>query len=108
MADKTMPPNDPMVPAAPGVAEGDIAAATEPSMPTDGGSVMVSMPKQAFDAMHSLVGELAKGLDMLAQTVNQQAAGSKMPPADSIPPEMPPAGGDEEFLNSMAEEGSIR
>lgn len=108
MADKTIPPNDPMVPAAPGVAEGDIAAATEPSMPADGGSVMVSMPKQAFDAMHSLVGELAKGLDMLAQTVNQQAAGAEMPPADAMPPEMPPDGGDEEFLNSMAEEGSIR
>jgi hypothetical protein len=108
MADKTMPPNDPMVPADPGVAEGDMAVAAESSMPTDGGSVMVSMPKQAFDAMHSLVGELAKGLDMLAQAVNQQASGTEMPPADAMPPEMPPTGGDEEFLNSMAQEGSIR
>lgn len=107
MADKTMPPNDSMTPADPGMAAGDMAPPMD-APPADGGSVMVSMPKVAFDAMHSLVSELAKGLDALAQGVNQQAAASAAPEAQPMAGEAPASPSDEEFLKGMAEEGSIR
>lgn len=74
------------------------------------GSVMISMPKEAFDAMHALVMQLASGLEQLKQGVEKQSGGGSMPPE-----EMPPAvmsGGaqgskdDMDFLNGMAQEGS--
>jgi hypothetical protein len=72
---------------------------------------MISMPKVAFDAMHALVTQLATGLDQLRQGVEKQAAGGSEPPSE-MPPTAPAGGAqggsvaDEDFLNSMAQEGS--
>jgi hypothetical protein len=67
---------------------------------------MISMPRDAFNAMREIVSQLAMGLDQLAQSVEQQTA-----PAEGQPPVAAPAapmapGEDEEFLASMAEEAS--
>jgi hypothetical protein len=78
-----------------------------PPAPQDG-SVMVNIPKAAFDSMHQIVMQLAAGLDQLAQGVNQEAAQSEAP----MPPEMPAGpsapSGDEEFLKGLADEASAR
>lgn len=118
MADKTMPPNDPMEgsPAMPG--EMGATAPMGNMAPPAGGDVMINLPKVAFDAMHQIVMQLASGLDQLAKEVNQQAAGSP-PGGGEMPPDMGgdmggnmPLGGaapeDEEFLRSMMEEGNSK
>jgi len=110
MADKTMPPVSDNLDApsmdAPMGAPADMAP---PAAPQDGGSVMVTIPKVAFDSMHQIIMQLASGLDELAKGVNQQAAGSAPAPASEAPmaPEAS-APADEDFLNSMAQEGSAR
>lgn len=84
----------------------------------DQGSVMVNMPKAAFDAIHQLVTQLAQGLDQLKQGVDAQAGGGQGAPAPAGPA-APAAGApaeetgpgeqsDEEFLKGLAEEGSKR
>jgi hypothetical protein len=108
-SDKTMPPVSDNLDApamdAPMGAPDDMAP---PSAPQDGGSVMISIPKAVFDSMHQIVMQLASGLDQLAKDVNQQAAGPKAPEAAPQAPAAPEGGNDEDFLNSMAEEGSAR
>ena len=116
MADKTMPPSDPMPSADEGMGqapEQDMA----PMAPQggDSGSVMISVPKDAFDAIHQLIVQLASGVDNLAQSVGQQATGgageAPMPPQGGMPPQATagaPAGPDDEFLNSIAQEGNAR
>jgi hypothetical protein len=115
-SDKTMPPNDPNP--APDTGMGAAPAdkmAPDAGAPAGDGSVMISMPKAAFDAIHQLIVQLAQGVDSLAQGVNQQAAGAGEAPAG----EMPPAGtaggassggspADEDFLKGIAEAGSMR
>lgn len=115
MADKTMPPTDPMPTPDSGAGLADPSKmAQDPSAPTDGGSVMMTIPKAAFDQLHQMIVQLAQGVDQLAQQVNQQANGAGSPPS-----EMPPAavgGGsqsegvvdDMDFLKGMAQEGSSR
>jgi hypothetical protein len=108
MADKTMPPNDPM----PTQDDGMGMAPAENMSPDAGapagdGSVMISMPKVAFDAIHQLISQLASGVDSLAQNVNQQASTSEMPSAAPASPE-PTAPADEDFLKGIAQEGSQR
>ena len=112
MADKTMPPTE--QPDAPSQGTGPAPAGDMAApMPQDGGgdgAVMISMPKAAFDAMHALVAQLATGLDQLKQGVDKQAAGAGAPPSE-MPPQAPAGGAqgganDEDFLNSMAQEGS--
>jgi hypothetical protein len=77
-----------------------------PPAAQDTGSVMISMPSEAFNAMREIVSQLAMGLDELAKSVEQQAAGAPAPVEPPAP--VPPAteGGDEEFLKSMAQEAS--
>jgi hypothetical protein len=95
-AETPMPPTDMPMPEAPAM----------PPPPQDGGSVMISMPREAFNAMREIVSQLAAGLDQLSQSVEQQsgspqAAEAPVPsPAPGVPAE------DEEFLKSMAEEAS--
>jgi len=78
------------------------------------GSVMVNMPKAAFDAIHQLVTQLAQGLDQLKQGVEAQAKGGAAPDMAAPAPAAPApqaAGGeqsDEDFLKGLAEEGSKR
>jgi hypothetical protein len=75
---------------------------------------MISMPKEAFDAIHQLISQLSSGFDNLAQSVGQQAGGAGMPPASpeaGMPPQAPAGGmggGDADFLNSIAQEGNAR
>jgi len=114
MADKTMPPNDPMP--APDAGMGAAPAdkmAPEAGSPAGDGSVMISMPKDAFDAIHQLIVQLAQGVDSLAQGVNQQAAGAGEAPMGEMPPAGPEMGAgqssaDDEFLKGIAEAGSNR
>lgn len=110
MADKTMPPVSENLDApamdAPMGAPADMAP---PSAPQDSGSVMITIPKVAFDSMHQIIIQLASGLDELAKGVNQQAAEASAPAQEGSPaPSELPAGSDEDFLNSMAQEGSAR
>jgi hypothetical protein len=115
MADKTMPPNDPMPSPDQGAGMSPEAEMAPPaSAPGGDGSVMISMPKVAFDAIHQLIMQLAQGADNLAQSVNQQAgAGAPASGAPMMPPGGPggPAesmggGDDEEFLKQIAAEGN--
>jgi len=112
MADKTMPPNDPMEgsPAMPGEM-GATAPMVEP--PAQGGDVMISMPKSAFDQMQQIVQALAQGLNELAKSVNGQAQGGASDGAMEAQKEagMPggaPAAEDDEFLKGMMEEGNAK
>lgn len=111
MADKTMPPNDPMPTdsAGTGIAPAENMA-PDAGAPAGDGSVMISMPKVAFDAIHQLIVQLASGVDSLAQGVNQQAAGAGEPPAAEMAPAAPEAStpADEDFLKGIAQEGSQR
>jgi hypothetical protein len=99
-----MPEEDQMPPAEMPTPEAPVA----PPMPQDGGSVMISMPRDAFNAMREIVSQLAMGLDQLAQSVEQQTAPAEgQPPVAAPAPAAPMAPGeDEEFLKSMAEEAS--
>jgi hypothetical protein len=114
MADKTMPPNDPNP--APDTGMGAAPAemmAPEAVAPDSGGSVMVSMPEDAFNAIRELINQLAMGVDALAESVGQQKSAGEAPTG-----EMPPAGpeggaagvtpADEDFLKGIAEAGSMR
>ena len=79
--------------------------APDAGAPAGDGSVMISMPKVAFDAIHQLIVQLASGVDSLAQSVNQQA--SEAAPSMPSAPESP-APADEDFLKGIAQEGSQR
>lgn len=111
-SDQTMPPTE--QPDAPYSGTGPAPAGDMASPAPQGGgdgSVMVTMPKVAFDAIHALVTQLASGLDQLKQGVEQQATGAGAPPAE-MPPQAPAGGqdsaggADEDFLKGMAAEGS--
>jgi hypothetical protein len=114
MADKTMPPNDPNP--APDTGMGAAPAekmAPEAGAPATTGSVMISMPEEAFNAIRDLINQLSQGVDNLAQSVGQQKAGSEAPVGDTAPAgiEGGAAGGspaDEDFLKGIAEAGSQR
>ena len=95
--------------------------ATQPPMPPTGNampptgasdSVMIQMPKTAFDMMASLVMELAAGVQDLQTSVEMQKSGMAESPA--VAPTGAPAGAeppmtpeDEEFLKQLAKEGSM-
>jgi len=108
-----MPPNDPNP--APDTGMGAAPAdkmAPDAGAPAGDGSVMITMRKDAFDAIHQLIVQLAQGVDSLAQGVNQQAAGGEAP-AGEMPPSAPEGGAggsaaDEDFLKGIAEAGSQR
>jgi len=108
MADKTMPPNDPMEGAP--VMPGEMGAtAPMPEAPAPGGDVMISMPKSAFDAMQQIVQSLAQGLQQLSKDVEGQAKGGMMPPPEmEMEAEEEESDEDEEFLKSMMEEGNSK
>ena len=108
MADKTMPPNDPMESPDQGAGMAP-AESMAPPAPSQDGSVMVTMPKVALDAIRELVLQLASGIDSLAQSVDQQAAAETEAMAGEMAPTegaMTPA--DEDFLAGIAKEGSLR
>lgn len=86
-------------------------AAPTPDMaaPADGGKVMVQMPSDAFDSIYTLVSQLQAGLENLKAEVDAQKQGSMAP--EATPPAMAEeatSAADEEFLKSIAEQGSMR
>jgi hypothetical protein len=83
-------------------------AAPTPDMTPTGGQVMVEMPSDAFDAIYTLVTQLASGLETLKSDVDAQKGGAMPPEGEMMPPEAAAVGADEEFLNSLAQEGSMR
>jgi len=114
--DKKMPPADLMeMPPADDAAPGDMAPPAK-----GGGGVMISMPRDAFEAIRSIVTELASGLDALSASIAKQAGEGMPPEGAGMPPEasaMPPggstppggmSGADDEFLKGIAMEGSQR
>ena len=86
---------------------GEMAAPTPDTAPS-GGQVMVEMPSDAFDAIYTLVTQLASGLETLKSDVDAQKGGAMPPEGEMMPPEAAAVGADEEFLNSLAQEGSMR
>jgi hypothetical protein len=85
---------------------GEMAAPTQEMAP-QGGQVMVEMPSDAFDAIYALVTQLAVGLESLKAEVDAQK-GTAGPESAEMMPESQGAGTDEEFLKSIAEQGSVR
>jgi hypothetical protein len=82
-----------------------MAAPTPDMTAPSGGRVMVQMPSDAFDSIYTLVTQLAAGLESLRAEVEAQKQGaattSASPEAESMP-------ADEDFLKSIAQEGSMR
>ena len=87
---------------------GEMAAPTPDMATPAGGQVMVEMPSDAFDAIYTLVTQLASGLETLKSDVDAQKGGAMPPEGEMMPPEAAAMGADEEFLNSLAQEGSMR
>jgi len=109
MADKTMPPTEAPTPTADAM-PGEMASPAQDMAP-QGGQVMVQMPSDAFDAIYALVTQLAGGLESLKADVDAQKGGGnpEMAPESAEAPMTPEgAGTDEEFLKSIAEQGSVR
>jgi hypothetical protein len=114
MADKSMPPNDPNP--APDAGMGAAPSekmAPDAGMPSESGSVMISMPEDAFNAIRELINQLAMGVDALAESVGQQKSAGEAPAGEM--PSAGPTGGtaggtpaDEDFLKGIAEAGSMR
>lgn len=91
-------------------------------MPPTGGasdSVMIQMPKAAFDVMAALVMELASGVQQLQSSVEMQKAAGEVPADMAGAPMGAPAGAeapmgpesapsDEEFLKELAKQGSMK
>lgn len=109
MADKTMPPTEDPTPT-PDVMPREMGATSPDMAAPTGGKVMVEMPSDAFDSIYELVTQLASGLDALKADVEAQKQGSvggEPAPAQSAAPAAASAS-DEEFLKSLAQEGSMR
>ena len=107
MADKTMPPTEAPTPT-PEAMPGEMAAPTpEMATPADSGKVMVQMPSDAFDNLYTLFNQLASGLDALKAEIDAQKQGSASVAEEAMAAEtaMP---ADEDFLKSIAQEGSMR
>ncbi len=104
-----MPPTEAPTPTTDAI-PGEMAAPMQEIAP-QGGQVMVEMPSDAFDAIYALVTQLASGLESLKADVNAQkgAGGQEMAP-EALEASMLPesSGTDEEFLKSIAEQGSVR
>ena len=110
MADKTMPPTEAPT-STPDAMPGEMAAPTPDMAPPTGGQVMVQMPSDAFDAIHALVTQLASGLESLKADVDAQKGSTNpemAPESAEAPAPTEGAGTDEEFLKSIAEQGSVR
>jgi hypothetical protein len=87
---------------------GEMAAPTPDMTAPAGGQVMVEMPSDAFDAIYTLVTQLATGLETLKAEVDAQKGGATATEGETMAAEAAAIGADEEFLNSLAQEGSMR
>lgn len=105
--DKNMPPTESPTPT-PETMPGEMAAPTPDMAPPTGGKVMVQMPSDAFDSIYTLVSQLQSGLEALKADVDAQKGNAATPESSSAPAESKIEGADEEFLKSIAQEGSMR
>ena len=103
-----MPPTEAPTPTTDAM-PGEMAAPTQEMAP-QGGQVMVEMPSDAFDAIYALVTQLASGLESLKAEVDAQKGAEAGMAPEGVEAPIPPegAGTDEEFLKSIAEQGSVR
>jgi hypothetical protein len=88
--------------------QGEMAAPTSDMAPPAGGKVMVQMPSDAFDSIYTLVSQLQSGLETLKAEVDAQKGGEAVAVAEEMAPEAVATAEDEEFLKSLAAEGSMR
>ena len=107
-SDQSMPPSEAPNPTpTPAGPADDMATMPAGGAPADGGSVMMQMPKEAFDAIHQLVIQLGQALDQAAQKVNSEAQGGGVPAPQMSGAEQPPANAqsaDEQDLANFAQE----
>lgn len=108
MAKKNEMPTEAPAPT-PEAMPGEMAAQTpDMATPADGGKVMVQMPSDAFDSIYTLVSQLQTGLENLKAEVDAQKQGSVAPEAAAVAAPEEAMAADEEFLKSIAEQGSMR
>jgi hypothetical protein len=105
--DKTMPPTEAPTPT-PEAMPGEMAAPTPDMTTPAGGKVMVQMPSDAFDSIYALVSQLQSGLETLKAEVDAQKGGESVAVSEEMAPEAVATAEDEEFLKSLAAEGSMR
>ena len=87
---------------------GEMAAPTQDMAAPAGGKVMVQMPSDAFDSIYTLVSQLQSGLETLKAEVDAQKGSEAVAVAEEMAPEAVATAEDEEFLKSLAAEGSMR
>lgn len=102
-----MPPTEAPTPT-PEAMPGEMAAPTPDMAAPTGGKVMVQMPSDAFDSIYTLVSQLQSGLETLKAEVDAQKGGEAAAVAEEVAPEATATAEDEEFLKSLAAEGSMR
>jgi len=78
-------------------------------MPTPSeGSVNISITKSKFDELHSIAMQLAGAVDALAAEIEAQKATSDVIEGNAPAAESAMAASEEDFLKSIASEGSMR
>lgn len=98
-------PNTPNMAPMPTMPEG----APMPAAPADAGTVMVSVPKNAFMEIHNIVIQLATALDALALEVEAASGGAgPMPPEMAAAPAGAPSDADlEAFAAELNQRGAM-
>jgi hypothetical protein len=79
-----------------------------PSPMTEEGSVNISVSKSKFDELHSIAMQLAGAIDALAAEVEGQKAATESLEGKTPAAEGSAMASEEDFLNSIASEGSMR
>jgi len=97
MMEAEMPVNDMPMPA-------DMGGMPTPSE----GSVNISITKSKFDELHSIAMQLAGAVDALAAEIEAQKATSDVIEGNAPAAESAMGASEEDFLNSIASEGSMR
>jgi len=105
--DKTMPPTEAPT-ATPDAMPGEMAAPTPDMATPAGGKVVVEMEYDVLNSLETLSAELAAAIQAMKANVDAQKGASEAPMAESAPSEVPATAEDEEFLKSLAQEGSMR
>jgi len=79
-----------------------------PSPMAEEGSVNISVSKSKFDELHSIAMQLAGAIDALAAEVEGQKAATESLEGKAPAAEGAAMASEEDFLNSIASEGSMR
>jgi len=105
-------PSDPSMPPTEAPTPSPIPAGMPEGIPTpaQGGSVMMQMPKDAFDSIRDIVMQLAAALDQAGNQVDSEAAQSEVALEGMLPEEVPAEmnSADEQDLAMFAQELSNR